>query len=433
MNAQYLYNLEYENESVQTNYQLDSLRKQLHYVSNNSKYYRKLFNKIGLNAIDNLSFEQFRKIPLTNKGNVIDNNNLFLCSNYVDICKTSGSENRHLNFYLSFKDLERLSINESLSYMKLNLDKDDVLYLMTTIDNQFMAGIAYAMGAYKGGFKFIRGGIKKNLGEHIDSILEYNPTVLIVVPSYLLRFLRELEIEDLSKLSFKKIICIGEAIKDSNGEFNDLAKEIINIKSDLKLFSSYASTEMATSCTECIDSTGNHINVGLTYLELIDVNGNPIMESYKIGEIISTPLHVEAMPLIRYSTGDLAYFIFEKCICGRSSPRMSPILGRKNQMIKFKGTSINPYYIITYLMSQGIDTFYIKISHNSISLDEIELFLDIKYNFKFEIIKNKLREILRVSINIILSETSEITNQLFIINQGKRKVNYILDIRQNII
>jgi len=76
-------------------------------------------------------------------------------------------------------------------------------------------------------------------------------------------------------------------------------------------------------------------------LEIVDEN-NHLVPAGEPGEVVATTLGVEAMPLLRFRTGDIASMHTEQCACGRWSYRLSPLVGRKNNMIKLKGTTLYP-------------------------------------------------------------------------------------------
>lgn len=78
------------------------------------------------------------------------------------------------------------------------------------------------------------------------------------------------------------------------------------------------------------------------------------------------------MPLLRYATGDMLTFTEEPCTCGRNTLRLSPVVGRKKQMIKLKGTSIYPQNIIEVLVNfQGLESFVIEARRADIGTDFI--------------------------------------------------------------
>ena len=97
------------------------------------------------------------------------------------------------------------------------------------------------------------------------------------------------------------------------------------------------------------------------------------MPDGEIGEIVATTFGVEAMPLIRYRTGDCAAIFREPCKCGRKTPRLGPIVGRKNQKLKFKGTSLFPSTLQVVLEESGVEKFVIVARKASELCDSIEV------------------------------------------------------------
>jgi len=144
---------------------------------------------------------------------------------------------------------------------------------------------------------------------------------------------------------------------------------------DIKLYSTYASTEMQTAFTECGEGKGGHYQPELVIVELLDENDQPV-EPYTAGEVTITTLGVEGMPLIRYKTGDICMYFDEPCSCGRTSLRLSPILGRKKQMIKFKGTTLYPPALFDLLNErEEILDYVVEVSSNEIDLDQVTLYV----------------------------------------------------------
>jgi phenylacetate-CoA ligase len=246
---------------------------------------------------------------------------------------------------------------------------------MLTLDRQFMAGIAYYSGLRKLGAGVIR------LGPGVPSlqwetIQRLKPTAIVAVPSFILKliqFAKENTI-DLNGSSVKKAICIGENIRNPDFSLNILGKKIKE-DWDIHLYSTYASTEMQTAFTECREGQGGHLQPDLLIVELLDENNQPVPPNTP-GEVTITTLGVEGMPLLRYKTGDICMYHDGPCACGRTSLRLSPIIGRKKQMIKFKGTTLYPPALFDLLneMEQILD-FVVEVYSNEVGLDEVLLHL----------------------------------------------------------
>src|SRR5262245_60065043 len=112
--------------------------------------------------------------------------------------------------------------------------------------------------------------------------------------------------------------------------------------------STYASTETCTTFAEGPLCKGGHLNPELAIVEVLDDLDRPV-KSGQPGEVVITPLGVQGMPLIRFRTGDIAALLTAKCPCGRTTPRLGPIVGRRQHLLKYRGTSIYPNSIIEAL------------------------------------------------------------------------------------
>jgi phenylacetate-CoA ligase len=141
------------------------------------------------------------------------------------------------------------------------------------------------------------------------------------------------------------------------------------------LYSTYASTEMQTAFTECGAGRGGHHNPELLIVELLDEKNQQVAPG-ELGEVTITTLGVEGMPLLRYKTGDICSFSPETCTCGRNTLRLSPVVGRKKQMIKYKGTTLYPPALFDLLneMEEVVD-YVAEVYSNEIGMDEVMLHL----------------------------------------------------------
>ncbi len=350
------------------------LRLLLDYLKENSPFYKNLFteNNIDIGNINKL--EDLVKIPVTTKDDLQKFNNDFICvdhSKIVDYVTTSGTTGKPVFFGLTDKDLDRLAYNEAISFTCSKVSSNDTIQLMTTIDRRFMAGLAYFLGARKLGTGIIRVGA--GIPElQWDSIQKFNPTYLIAVPSFLLKLIEYAENNniDVNKSSVKGVICIGEPLKNQDFSLNVLSNKIKN-KWKIDLYSTYASTEMSTAFAECEFQQGGHHHPELIIVEILDENDNPVKEGEE-GELVVTTLGVEAMPLLRFKTGDIVKAHAESCKCGRNTLRLGPVVGRKKQMIKYKGTTIYPPAMYNLLNDfSEIENYIIEIDNNEIGTDKI--------------------------------------------------------------
>ncbi len=350
------------------------LKSLLKYLLKHSIYYQRVFKEyqVNLDAINTL--EDLSKIPVTTKDQLQQSNDDFICvpkGKIIDYVTTSGTLGEPVTFALTDNDLDRLAYNEAISFACAGVGQDDVMQLMTTMDRRFMAGLAYFLGARKLGAGIIRVG--SGIPElQWDSIKKFQPTYLICVPSFLLKlieFAQQHDI-DLNNTSVKGAICIGEPIKNQDFSLNVLASKIKAFW-DIELYSTYASTEMSTAFNECEYHSGGHHHPELIIAEILDDDDQVVAEG-EVGELVITTLGVEAMPLLRFKTGDMMMAHAEACKCGRNTMRLGPVVGRKKQMIKYKGTTLYPpamYNVLNHF--REVDIFVIEISHNDLGTDEI--------------------------------------------------------------
>ncbi|MDJ1485778.1 AMP-binding protein [Cytophagaceae bacterium YF14B1] len=344
----------------------------------NSAYYERILAEYQLTEESLVSIEDIRKFPFTTKADIQTYNKEFLCqplSRITDIVSTSGTSGAPVSFYLTDNDLERLAINESKSLSIAGIHREDIVQLTTTSDRLFMAGIAYVLGLRKIGASLLRVG--PGLPDlQWKLIKEHQTTVLIAVPSFILKMLEYAEKNqiDPSATSVTKIICIGEPIRNQDFSLNVLGQKIID-RWPVQLYSTYASTEMATAFTECHAGKGGHHLPELVFAEVVDEQGQPV-PSGTSGELVITTLGIEGMPLLRFKTGDICQYHLSPCECGRTTLRLGPLQGRKNQMIKYKGTTLYPPALTELLHELDyISAYYSEVVTDEMGLDCIKIYV----------------------------------------------------------
>lgn len=410
-------------------YQELKLQEALHYAHANSPYYQNLFKKEGIAVETIKTIEDLQRIPVTTKEHLQEYNDDFLCvpkAKIADYTTTSGTSGKPVTFALTDKDLDRLAYNEAISFICSGIKEGDVVQLMTTIDRRFMAGLAYFLGLRKMGAGVIRVGA--GIPElQWDSILKYKPAYLITVPSFLLKLIEYAEANgiDYNASGIKGAVCIGEPLRNQDFSANTLSNKITD-KWDIKLFSTYASTEMSTAFAECEYQCGGHHHPELIVAEVLDENDEPVTDGGS-GELTVTTLGVEGMPLIRFKTGDVVQLHHTPCKCGRNTLRVGPVIGRKQQMIKYKGTTLYPPAMIDLLNSFAeIQNHIIEISTNELGTDEIlikatatnpteELLVQVKDHFRAK---------LRVTPKIIFVPVQEL-NSIMFTPMSRKPVNFI--------
>jgi phenylacetate-CoA ligase len=124
---------------------------------------------------------------------------------------------------------------------------------------------------------------------------------------------------------------------------------------------------------ECVEGrNGSHVNEDHFYPEIIEpVNGRPLGPGEE-GELVFTTLSKEAMPLIRYRTGDISALASEPCPCGRTTSRMARIKGRYDDMLIIRGVNLYPSEVERVLLSVGeVAPHYQLVVTRPSTLDEL--------------------------------------------------------------
>ena len=412
------------------------LQEVLAYVNEHSAFYKRLFKEHNINVSAIKTLSDLTKLPTTCKDDLQRDNDAFRCvpkSAIVDYASTSGTLGTPVTFGLTDNDLNRLAYNEAISLACAGIKKGDVVQLMTTIDRRFMAGLAYFLGVRQLGASIVRVGA--GIPElQWDSIRLYEPTYLIAVPSFLLKMIAYAEKNriDYEASSVKGVVCIGESLRNQDFSNTLLAEKIAEKWKGIKLYSTYASTEMSTTFTECEYQQGGHHHPELIITEVLDDAGNRVGEN-ESGELTITTLGVEAMPLVRFRTGDIVTMHTGTCACGRNTARVSPVLGRKQQMIKYKGTTLYPPVLMDLLTNfEEIENYIIEISTNSILTDEILIRIGTRTPTEAlkERISNHFRAKIRVVPKIEYCDIAELERELYPL--GSRKPMKFVDKRKRL-
>ncbi len=393
--------LAFATKKAQEKHQLKALQELLQYINTSSVFYQRQFkeHKVDIKSIKNL--KDMELLPTTTKADMQEHNWDFLCVAEEEIKEytaTSGTMGKPVTIALTENDLQRLAYNEQQSFVTADGQQEDIYQLMLTLDRQFMAGIAYYHGIRKLGAALVRTGPGLPALQW-DAIHRLQSNCIVTVPSFMLKLIEyahENQI-DLKNSPIKKAVCIGESIRGEDLELNTLGQKIYD-EWPIHMYSTYASSEMQTAFTECNAGVGGHQQPDLVILEVLDDKGKNVAPG-KYGEVTITTLGVEGMPLLRYRTGDICKRIDDKCYCGRTASRLSPVLGRKQQMIKYKGTTLYPPAIFDILNDiDYVSEYVLEAFTNDLGTDELKIHINTP--LAADECETKLRPILQSKVRV---------------------------------
>jgi phenylacetate-CoA ligase len=155
--------------------------------------------------------------------------------------------------------------------------------------------------------------------EAFDILREIQPICLSSKPS-VLENLVALAAKQRNLPKLHSIISGGSYLSD------DLRSRLMN-EFECPVVSAYGMTEVGIIASECRDR-GMHIDKSSVYVEIIDEDGKSVPEG-SAGEIVVSRITNEAMPFLRYRTGDYGAITMARCACGVPGPRLKDFVGRK--------------------------------------------------------------------------------------------------------
>ncbi|MEW6379952.1 MAG: AMP-binding protein [bacterium] len=407
------------------------LRKHLVYCREHSPYYRRVLQDIDLD-FEKITLDLISRLPFTDKSE-IEKYNHDLCAvapdKIVDIVLSSGTTGSPTLVMYTEHDLRRLAYNEEISFQGCGMTRDDVVLLTCTIDRCFVAGLAYFLGVRSVGAAAIRSG-QNSVESHWEIIRRMNPTIIVGVPTFLKKlglYVQERGV-DPGQLRVSKLICIGEPLRDKYLKLLKIGEDLEKIW-QAQCFSTYASSEVVTTFCECSARQGGHLHPDLAVLEIVDEAGRAVPAG-TIGEVVITPLAVEGMPLVRFKTGDVSFLIDKPCSCGKNSPRLGPILGRKKQMMKIRGTTLYPQAVYSALDEiEAVGEYYLVVSRESNLSDTITIYAAVNdASCTAEVIQDRLQARLRVKPSVVIDSPEAVRQQVF--NPKSRKPIRFRDKRQ---
>jgi phenylacetate-CoA ligase len=159
---------------------------------------------------------------------------------------------------------------------------------------------------------------------------------------------------------------------------------------------------------ECLESRdGAHVNEDHFLVEVVDPqSGQPLPEG-EVGELVFTTLTKEALPLLRYRTGDLASLTREPCVCGRTFARMSRVLGRTDDMLIIRGVNVFPSEIERALLAiPELTPHYQLVVERPGHLDELNV--QVEGTIDPAVVRRQLHDVLGLIAQVEIVEPGSI-------------------------
>lgn len=360
-------NIEYishdESHEIQSGRLIDTVL----YVCRNSPFYRRYYDENGISPEDIRSLDDLNKIPFITRDHLANHFNEMVCvprSKWIDISPTSGTTGQSIYFPMTKNDLILFAHLCARGAYSLGIDRNDTVQVMLTSDNLLQPT---KIMTYM--FQFEIGSLALRVGpvgteRQVKLMRDLKPNILFGISTYLQSLGRSLDtykFDPRKELDLKLLISTGSTIYHSRWSPTALHREISEIW-DAPYYSILGSTELNTGFWECPARNGHHVHQDYFIAEIIDPDTGKTLTPGERGELVMTATCREAIPLIRYRTGDITSLEVDECPCGRKTPRVMAIVGRRDQMLKIKGTLVFPLQVEEAVLSvQGIKAHLIEV------------------------------------------------------------------------
>lgn len=328
----------------------ERLRELVKRVYDHVPYYKAKMYNIGLLPEDIKTVDDLRLLPFTTKQDLRDNYpfGTFAVSrdNVVRVHASSGTTGKSTVVGYTAEDIEVWQDCIARGLYNIGVSNEDTIH------------VAYGYGLFTGGLGFHYGSEKigamtvpvsgGNTKRQIQLMCDFGATVLCCTPSYALYLAEAMEEMGIDKSELKLKCGIFGAEPWSDGMRAEIEKKL-----GIKAYDVYGLSEIMGPgvSLDCEHKCGMHIPGDHFIPEIIDPETGEVLADGEKGELVFTTLTKQALPLIRYRTRDLSSVTYEKCACGRTSPRMEKVCGRSDDMLIIRGVNVFPSQIESVIIN----------------------------------------------------------------------------------
>ena len=393
------------------------------YVYANNEVYRGRLDEASIKPGDITDISQIVKLPFTTKMDMRDYYPYGLFSakreDIREIHVSSGTTGNPTLVGYTKEDIQLWSTVMARTLCCAGAEPGDIIQ------------IAYGYGLFTGGLGFHYGALEAGLTilpmssgqtkRQLKIMQDFKPRILGCTPSYALYMAEEAKELGIDPRESSWEIGIFGAEPWSDSMRNEIEDTWNIMATDVYGLSEIIGPGVSQECTY---KDGLHIFSDVFYPEIIDPDtGAPVAEGQD-GELVITTLTKQGIPLLRYRTRDIVSMTNEKCRCGRTSPRVSKIKGRTDDMIVVRGINVFPSQIEHVLL--GIEGTYphyqIVIDRAAHKLDQVEIMVEVdqqlfsdeikKLNEMAANIKKEIEGVLSIGVTVKLVEPKTIERSM---------------------
>jgi len=357
--------------------QLQRLKSVVEKVYKNVPFYEKKFRQAGITPEDIKSLKDLVKLPTTKKQDLRDNYPFGLFAvpleEVVRVHASSGTTGKPTVVGYTAKDIETWSDLMARDFVMVGVKKGDIFQNAVNY-GFFTGGLGVHYGIERMGAMAVPSGVG-NTERQLEIMMDFAVTVLHCTPSYALYLAETAKARGVVDKLMLRIGCFGAE------PWSDESRKELEETLHIKAYDSYGLSEMMGPgvAFECQEQNGLHIWEDHFLIEILDENEQPSAPG-EPGELVITSLTKEAMPLIRYHTGDVTYIMEENCPCKRTSRKLHRFLGRADDMLIVRGINVFPSQIEDVLVSipEIGNYFQVVVDRKKHGLDEISIQVELK-------------------------------------------------------
>lgn len=365
------------------------LREQVAYVYENSPFYRRKYDEVGLEPGDIKTVDDVRKLPFVSKDELRKSQDAnpplgdHVCvpqDEIVWLPTTSGTTGTPLLLPRNQHDFEIWTELNARAYTTAGVGRSDVFQMIHNY-TWLYAAIQMHAGLQQIGTTVINAGMGAT--EKQMWALEYmGVTAFHATPSYLNFLGNKLAERDRSEHLNVHTIVSGGEVGMAGAEAKARLKELFPT---VRTFSDIGGvTDIGTIIwVECLHMSGGHLSEDSVICEILDTNTDQPVSPGEVGELVFTDVVSKSAPLLRYRVNDLTRIDESICECGRTSARLPDgILGRADDMITVRAGNVYPSAIDEIIKSfDELSGEYQMVVDRPGDLDEMTLRVERSTNF----------------------------------------------------
>ena len=357
--------------------QIERLQSMLNRAYQRVPFYRRLFDEQGVVPEDVGSPDDLAGLPFTTKEDLRDTYpyGMFAVTlrDIVRIHSSSGTTGKPTVVGYTENDLKHWREIVARILTAGGATKDDVLQI--SFDYGLFTG---AFGLHYGAEAIGATVIPASSGNAERQILitrDYRTTGLICTPSYALYLSEKLYEMEMSPAELSLRIGVFGAEPWTEGMRRQIEERL-----GISATDNYGLSEVMGPgvAGECEAKDGLHLCEDHFIAEIIDPSTGEVLPPGQRGELVLTTITKEALPLVRYRTGDITRLDYGSCACGRTHVRMEKVSGRTDDMLIIRGINVFPTQIESVLMEiEGAEPHYRLIIDREEYLDTLEVWVEV--------------------------------------------------------